>query len=142
MAIMPPEAPRVRLAELDSSEALELLAGVAYGRVVFTESALPAIRPVNHLVDQGRIVIRTRMTSTFAAAVNATPTVVAYQADRLDPVQRLGWSVVVTGLAAPITDPAEIERLERVLIPWVAMDLDTMLAISPRIVSGFRLTHG
>lgn len=45
---------------MDEAEAMRRLAGVSYGRVVFTLNALPAIRPVYHLVDNGHIIIRTR----------------------------------------------------------------------------------
>ena len=41
--------------ELERAEAMRLLASIGYGRVVFTLNALPAIRPVNHLVDDGRV---------------------------------------------------------------------------------------
>lgn len=128
------------LVELDPGEAMTLLAGVEYGRVVFTQNALPAIRPVNHLVDDGRIIIRTRLTSKVATMADATPTVVAYEADHLDAAARLGWSVVVTGYAVPVTDPAEVTRLEAALTPWVSMTMDTILAVTPQIITGYRLT--
>jgi hypothetical protein len=129
-----------RLVELDRATALELLASMPYGRVVFTQNALPAIRPVNHLVDRGRIIIRTRLTSKLATSADAPATVVAYEADQLDPVARLGWSVVITGYARPIIDPAEQRRLEAALTPWVDMAMDTVIAIEPEIVTGYRLT--
>src|SRR6516165_1597587 len=50
---------------LDEAAAMRLLASVDYGRVVFSLRSLPAIRPVNHLVDEGRIIIRTRLTSAI-----------------------------------------------------------------------------
>lgn len=37
--------------QLDRSEALRLLGTVPLGRIVFTHQALPAIRPVNHVVE-------------------------------------------------------------------------------------------
>jgi Pyridoxamine 5'-phosphate oxidase len=129
-----------RLVELDPAEALRLLASVDYGRVVFTLRALPAIRPVNHLVDAGQIIIRTRLTSRLATVVTPTrSTVVASQTDLIDPTLRVGWSVVVTGIAHPVTDPAQITRFEQTLTPWVDMTMDTVLRIRPEIISGFRL---
>jgi len=68
------------------------------------------------------------------------PTVVAYEADQLDPVERLGWSVVVTGLARPVIDETEARRLQAALVPWVNMTMDTILAIEPTIITGYRLT--
>lgn len=58
--------PAVGAQRLSETEAMRLLAGAEYGRVVFTLSALPAVRPVNHLVDDGGIIIRTRLTSAIS----------------------------------------------------------------------------
>ncbi len=129
------------IVELDRATALDLLATVPIGRVVFSRNALPAIRPVNHLVEtDGRIIVRTRLTSTLTSAVRAnSDVVVAYQADEIDPHRRSGWSVVVTGLARPVTDPERIARYEQLLQPWVDRVTDTVIEIEPSIVSGIRL---
>lgn len=131
-----------RMVELDRAQALALLASVTYGRVVFTHNALPAIRPVNHLVDFDEIIIRTRMVSTFAGVLRpSNHPVVAYEADSLDTTLRLGWSVVATGVAVPVTERSRIERYERVLQPWVDRTMDTLIAIRPQIITGFRLVE-
>ena len=125
---------------LDKAEAMRLLAGIDVGRVVFDLQALPAIRPVNHLVDDGVIIIRCRLTSAISAAVrSADHLVVAYEADDLDRRTRTGWSVVVTGHARTVTDPDLVARYERLLHPWVN-HADTVVAIEPEIVTGLRLT--
>ncbi|MGC0342598.1 hypothetical protein RKD20_007632 [Streptomyces sp. SLBN-8D4] len=49
-----------RRIELGSVEALRLLGSVSLGRIVFTRHALPTVRPVNHVLDGGDIVIRTQ----------------------------------------------------------------------------------
>lgn len=128
--------------ELDRAQAMRLLASVTYGRVVFTRDALPAIRPVNHLVEDGRVIVRTRLSAKISTTVRSTTdsgVVVAYEADDLDAEQRLGWSVVVTGRATPITDPDEIARYEQLLRPWVNNVMDTVIAIEPEIVTGMRI---
>lgn len=143
------DAPRT-VQPIGADEALELLASVSYGRVVFTLAALPAIRPVNHVVDDGQIVIRTRRLAGLSSAlaqhagtVDQNPDlVVAYEADVLDPVQRTGWSVVVTGIATTITDPERLARIGERLRPWVDSPMDTAIAISPEIVNGIRLVAG
>ncbi|MEV5834868.1 pyridoxamine 5'-phosphate oxidase family protein [Nocardia sp. NPDC052112] len=129
------------IVELDRATALDLLATVPIGRVVFSHNALPAIRPVNHLVDaDGRIIVRTRLTAVLTSAVRGnSDVVVAYQADEIDPHRRTGWSVVVTGLARPVTDPVRIARYEPLLHPWVHQVMDTVIEIEPSIVSGIRL---
>jgi hypothetical protein len=127
--------------ELDRDEAMRLLASVDYGRVVFTSEALPAIRPVNHLVDEGRVIVRTRVTrklSTSARSSTDSRVVVAYEADDLDPLRRAGWSVVVTGWATTVTDPEQVARYEQLLHPWVNT-ADTVIAIEPGTVTGIRI---
>ena len=125
---------------LDRGEAMCLLASVTYGRVFFTQNALPAIRPVNHLVDEGQVIIRTRLTAAISAAVQSSDSgdIVAYEADSLDPQRRAGWSVVVTGRARTVTDADQISRYERLLHPWVN-HADTVIAIEPEIISGLRI---
>ena len=128
--------------ELDRTESMRLLASVGHGRVVFTSNALPAIRPVNHLVHDGRVIVRTRLTANVSAAVRSNSdagVVVAYEADDLDPYRRLGWSVVVTGLATTVSDPDRVARYERLLRPWVNKVMDTVITIDPEIVTGFRI---
>lgn len=131
--------PAVGAQRLRDSEALRLLAAVDYGRVVFTFGALPAIRPVNHLVDDGRIIIRTRLTSAISTATRSRDnSVVAYETDSFDHGTRTGWSVVATGRASTVADPDEVSRYERLLHPWVNQ-ADTVIAIEPTIVTGFRI---
>ena len=65
--------------------------------------------------------------------------VVAYEADDLDPQRRLGWSVVVTGWATPVSDPDQISRYEQLLQPWVNLTMDTVIAIDPAMVTGIRI---
>lgn len=116
-----------------------LLARVGFGRVVFNLKSLPAIRPVNHLVDGHEIIIRAKLSSAISAAVRSTDgVVVAYEADSIDPVSRTGWSVVVTGLARTVTDPARVARYEELLQPWVN-HADTVIAIEVEIVTGLRI---
>nr|WP_276514559.1 pyridoxamine 5'-phosphate oxidase family protein [Nocardia huaxiensis] len=130
-----------RVVELDWDESMRLLAAVPFGRVVFTQDALPAIRPVYHLIDEGQIiVVRNRLTARFTTVTDdRTNVVVAFEADDIDPVSHTGWSVVATGFARPVTDPDRIAHYERLLDPWVAGHLDSVIAIEPSIVTGLRL---
>ncbi|WP_123970875.1 pyridoxamine 5'-phosphate oxidase family protein [Streptomyces sp. TLI_185] len=48
--------------------------------------------------------------------------VVVYDAGQIDPRTRTGWSVMVTGPATPITDPAQAARYRRLLVPWIECD--------------------
>lgn len=129
--------------ELPREESLRLLAGVSYGRVVFTRNALPAVRPLNHLLDEdGTIVVRTSLSSRLTSTVRQQPgVVVAYEADDIDPARQLGWSVVVTGIARPVTEPERIARYREQLRPWVDGPMDSIVAIEPTLVTGVRFVE-
>lgn len=139
---MPALTPPREVVQLDDREALRLLASVDHGRVVFNDKALPAVRLVNHVVDGGRIIVRTRLGATVSSAVRAgdgAGVVVAYEADHLDPERRTGWTVAVTGWATMITDSRQLARYEQLVHPWVNMTMDTMIAIQPEIITGLRI---
>lgn len=141
----PAAEPARRAEDLGAAEALELLGTVDVGRIVFTLDALPAVRPVNHVLDAGDIVIRVQDDSTLAALLTAQPgtgVVVAYEADAIDPHDHLGWSVVATGFATAVTDPREIERYTDLLRPWVDGPASGAIRIRPDLVTGFRLRPG
>ncbi|GGZ05553.1 hypothetical protein GCM10010365_25970 [Streptomyces poonensis] len=154
---MPSTAGPRQSVALDGSEALRLLGSVSLGRIVFTQHALPTIRPVNHLLDNGSIIIRTHEGSALTShtrhsnASNGSDrpggsegsdgpgVVVAYEADDIDPATRLGWSVVVTGYARLVTDPRELARYRALLHPWVQQTMDYTVRIHPDLVTGIRL---
>jgi len=129
-----------QLEALPREESLRLLASTSLGRVVFTHFALPAIRPVNHMVEGDTIVIRTHLGAVIASAVDGTGTVVAYEADMIGPDDHLGWSVIVVGRANRVTDPGEIARYQHALRPWVSGVMDEVIVITADMVDGFRLT--
>jgi nitroimidazol reductase NimA-like FMN-containing flavoprotein (pyridoxamine 5'-phosphate oxidase superfamily) len=126
--------------ELTGDESWQLLASVSLGRIVFTQRAMPAIRPVNHLVDDETIIIRSHLGAAIVARANAEEgTVVCYETDDLDPVRHTGWSVIATGVARLVRDPAAVARYEQLLEPWMAGQMDYVIAIKPQIITGIRL---
>ena len=57
-----PQITRPRQAiDLTEGECWQLLRSTSLGRVVFTHHAMPAIRPVNHLVEGQAIIIRSHL---------------------------------------------------------------------------------
>ena len=83
--------------------------GTSLGRVVFTTRAMPAIRPVNHLIDAHRIIIRS------------------------------GWCMTPAGTARLVPDPAAVSRYQQALQPWMAGLIDRVIAITPGTITGIRL---
>ena len=131
-----------RLEALPRAESLRLLSTVSLGRLVFTHLALPAIRPVNHAVAGEQVIIRAYLGTAISTAVrDRSGTVVAYEADLIDPDTHLGWSVIVVGRATRLTDPAETARYRKLLQPWVVDGADDLVVIQADMVDGFRLVE-
>lgn len=123
---------------LDREECLRLLGTVPVGRIVFTEHALPAIRPVNFLVHDGAIVIRSGEGEKLTAAADGA--VVAFEADEFDADARTGWSVTAVGPAAAVTDADSVAALSALpLVPWAPGDRSRFIRLQVVHVSGRRL---
>ncbi|GAA3785297.1 pyridoxamine 5'-phosphate oxidase family protein [Streptomyces chiangmaiensis] len=122
--------------ELDRQECLRLLAKVPVGRIVHTRQALPAVLPLNFSLDgDGAVLLRTSAASELVRAIDGS--VVAFEADEVDAAAHSGWSVVVTGSAAVVTDPAERERLTRTgPRSWVPSPEEVFVRIEPELVTG------
>jgi Pyridoxamine 5'-phosphate oxidase len=127
------------LLELSRTEGWRLLASVPVGRLVFTHQALPAVRLVNHLVENDKIVIGLTPGSAIATSARTEGTVVAYEADALDLAERLGWSVVVVGLARVVTADDAVLRYRSRLRPWLSGATADIITISSEVVTGYRL---
>ncbi len=127
------------MVELSRGEAMGLLATAPFGRIVFTSNALPAVRPVNHLVEpDGSVIVRT---SLLPGLRSTGSVIVAYQADAIDPLQWLGWSVVVTGPARTVTAPDVLADYEHSLDAFVASGNNRVIVIEPTMVTGVRLVE-
>jgi hypothetical protein len=126
--------------ELTVAESWQLLGSVSLGRVVFTMKAMPAIRPVNHLIDDETIIIRSHLGAAITGrAAAGDGAVVCYEADDLDPVRHTGWSVIATGMARLVREPAAITRYQQLLEPWAAGQMDYVISIKPQVITGIRL---
>lgn len=122
---------------LPREECLALLSTVSVGRIVFTDRALPAIQPVNFIVDDASIVIRTAAGSRLA---EDRSTIVAFEVDEYSCDAHTGWYVTVTGHAEHVRDPGETARLERLpLRAWAAGRCDHFIRVSLELVSGRRI---
>ncbi len=131
---------RRKVEELTPHEAMRLLGSVSLGRVVFTARALPAVCLVSHLVDGDHVIVRAGSDAAILSAGMASAgTVVAYEADAIDPAESLGWSVTVVGVAHRVTDPDAVAAFLRALRPWTHGRNDQVISIDPGMVTGFRL---
>lgn len=128
---------------LTREQAMRLLRSVPMGRIAFTYRAMPAIRPVNHMVDDaGRIIIRSHEGAAIVRTSGVTHgTVVSYEADQIDTDVRAGWTVVATGLAQIVDDPVRAAAYRQKLHPWVTGQMDYIISIEPAIVTAFELAR-
>ncbi|MFI6865915.1 pyridoxamine 5'-phosphate oxidase family protein [Nocardia sp. NPDC050406] len=118
--------------ELSTSESLRLLGTIRFGRVVFSRYALPTIRPVNHVLDGGLLVIHAHPGITLTTDRQ----MVAFEADTIDPVTQHGWCVIVTGTAEEVTDPDDLARYRRLLPTTLPGPRHRIVRIRPDFISG------
>jgi uncharacterized protein len=126
-------------ATMGRDECMSLLAGGSIGRVILTEQALPTALPVAYVVDSGDVVFRSAPGAKLAAAREGT--VIAFEVDAFDEVEQTGWSVVVTGLAGVVADPAAELHAGTLNIPaWVEPTGSRFIRLTPTLVTGRRIS--
>ena len=130
-----------RMEQLPRTQALELLASAPLGRLVFTHQAMPAVRPVNHLLEGETIVVRATAGAAITSAAGRDGVVVAYEADAIDPVLQVGWSVIVVGTARLLTNELAVERYRERLQPWLSGPIDDVITINAEVVTGYRMVE-
>ncbi|WP_432493970.1 pyridoxamine 5'-phosphate oxidase family protein [Kineococcus auxinigenes] len=126
------------LLPLAPEECLALLATRPFGRVVFTHRALPAVLPVNFLLDDGAVLLRVQPRSALATAAGGT--VVAFQADDIDAATRTGWSVTAVGRADVVGDEVRQRALDG-LAAWAGGERDHVVRIGLEQLTGRRLAQ-
>lgn len=129
------------LVTLDPDDCVDLLRAAPWVRVGFVVDGEPNILPVNHLIHDGALYFRTAPGSKLGSAAAGNP--VAIEADGGDEETRIGWSVVVRGHAAIVTD----DHLERALFeqpfePWaVPGDRTFWVRVDVERISGRRIVR-
>ncbi len=126
------------LAALSHRDCVALLTGAQVGRAVFTERALPAVVPVNFIVQDDAVVMCTAADTRLAAA--ASRGVLAFQVDDIDPITRSGWSVVVVGVAELVDSPEEQARIHLRLQPWAPGRNEVFIRLPLKVVTGRRIS--
>ncbi len=126
---------------LDRNQCLELLQGARVGRFGTTLDAMPAVLPVNFVLLESDVLVRTIPGSRLDAAV--TNAVVAFEADGFSDDGLRGWSVQIRGVAREITDPhehalADAAGLTNMALPGVPQ---RYLRISTIDMTGRRFDH-
>ncbi|MBB2892739.1 pyridoxamine 5'-phosphate oxidase family protein [Flexivirga oryzae] len=124
--------------ELPTDECWELTRSVRVGRLAVIVDGKPDIFPVNHLVDDETIVIRTG-SGTKHSAADRQP--VAFEVDGYDLQHAVAWSVVIKGTARSIERVHElVEALQLPVFPWQHGAKPRFLRIEPQTITGRRIT--
>lgn len=91
-----------RVEILSDRECVQLLRSHDLGRIAVIDREMrPLIFPVNYYFDEGILVFRTAPGSKLDLAPGA---LVSFEIDGWDPVQGIGWSVLVKGIAHDVTN--------------------------------------
>lgn len=104
--------------ELRYRECIDLLTRARVGRCAFCTPQGPVIVPVNHVVHDDAVIIRTSPYSQLGLLGGSGR--LAFEVDGVDPATRSGWSVVAAGPCQRVDSQAEREYLHafRDPDPW------------------------
>lgn len=126
-----------RLEVLSREECELLIAAGGVGRFVFIAPQGPVALPVNFRYLDGDLLFLTRAEGVLAASAGTT---VSLEVDQIDEAMSEGWSVLVTGRARLVDDPAELERAASLGIePWPGGRREALMRIDTEGISGRRI---
>jgi uncharacterized protein len=127
-----------REVELTKSRCFELLAGQRLGRLAFVDDRGPIVLPVNFVLDNYMVIIRTDEGTKLTIARHGDR--VAFEADAIDAASGAAWSVLIRGEAIEVTDRLELDRLSKLrLRPWAPGRKSHVVRILPAAVTGRRI---
>jgi transcriptional regulator with XRE-family HTH domain len=119
---------------LSSEECEAHLAGGGVGRFVFLAPQGPVALPVNFCFLDGDVIFHTRAEGVLAAAAGST---VSFEVDHIDEAMSEGWSVLITGRAQLVDDPAQLEQLAELGIePWPCGHRQAVIRVGAETISG------
>lgn len=121
---------------LAMDDCVTLLRRVEVGRLAFVHDGEPEVLPVTFGVDRISPVFRTTWGSKLEALARGC--VVALEADAVDAVEGVAWSVVVKGRAEIEYDDTSIVRYQALGVPvWVPEPTDSFwVRITPSTLTG------
>lgn len=123
---------------LEPTACRDLIADGGVGRFVFSSERGPVALPVNFALLDGDVVFKTATGTSIEQGVAGGA--VSFEVDHLDEALAEGWSVLVSGRARVVTDPAELARAAALGIStWAAEDRDVYVRLETAEVTGRRI---
>ncbi|MFJ6077230.1 pyridoxamine 5'-phosphate oxidase family protein [Pseudarthrobacter sp. NPDC092419] len=125
--------------ELSDEQSWKLLEGTKHGRLVVSVAGEPDIFPVNYLVSNRKLYLRTAPGNKLAQlTINAK---VLFETDGI--LSEEAWSVVLRGTARVLTNSSELAAVEELgLKTWVPTLKDFYVEIEPSSISGRHFVFG
>ena len=123
---------------LSEQQCRELLASRDLGRIAFPVGDETEVFPVNYATDGTIVIFRT---GPGTKLTQSTASRIAFEVDEWDAAKKVGWSVVLKGVAQEVTrgiDPFSTALRTRNVIPFVRGEHDYWIAIFPATISGRR----
>jgi transcriptional regulator with XRE-family HTH domain len=132
----PGEGPALEV--LSAAESRGYLGTGGVGRFLFVEARGPVAIPVNYGMLGNDIVFRT---STRAVApAGSARWRASFEVDHIDEALSEGWSVLVSGDAYVVTEPAELAETRSLgIAPWAGGERDAYVRIVAREITGRRI---
>jgi len=123
-------------AQVLSDEQCRLLLDRArVARLGFTHRALPVVLPVNVVVLDDDLILRTESSSLLAAAIAGD--VACVGVDNFDRIDEAAWTVMATGRLAEVHDPARLAEVAALAPePWRPMARPHHVALRMEMLSG------
>ncbi|MDP9868297.1 MULTISPECIES: pyridoxamine 5'-phosphate oxidase family protein [Streptosporangium] len=138
-------APHPRLERLEAEECLRLIAPGGVGRVAFNEPGGPAILPVNYVLRNNSVIVRTAvggpLDDNLRTGVQGTEFKIAFEVDRIDDAAREGWSVLIRGGAHHVSADEQAAAAASGVQPWAGGERELYLSIVPAEITGRRIRH-
>lgn len=127
----------VHLQELSVEESWELAGSTRLSRIGWNAPGGPVVIPVNHLVHDGAVWVRTSAHSSMAEQVDESA--VALLVDDVDPNTHVGWSVQFRGNTEILYRDSEIPEAVKSLHSWPAGPHPLWVRLRPKEITGRRL---
>jgi nitroimidazol reductase NimA-like FMN-containing flavoprotein (pyridoxamine 5'-phosphate oxidase superfamily) len=123
-----------RIREVPVDEALSLLGTQSIGRLAYVLDGGPRIVPLTYVMHQGSVTFRTAYGRLIDAIHMGE---VEFEVDHADRARRIGWSVIVRGVAEEIWRSDELDLVRRVsLRAWAPGDRDHYVRIISTRITG------
>jgi uncharacterized protein len=122
-------------AELSGPACWALLPRSGVARLAWSDPAgRIMVVPVNYGLDGRTVILRTGDTALLEAARAGRRC--AFQVDDIEPALRSGWTVLIDATVVEVDDEDVVDRLARLVDPWVRGPLPHVLLLQATGISG------